>query len=71
MGSEEEDAFRLGGGRCVGGGRSDKCAHENLNMKMYCDPGAELFSSTLMPTATLVSVPKAAQVPLSVPRSGI
>lgn len=50
---------------------SDKCASENMNMKMYCDPGAELFSSTLMPTATLVSLPKAAQVPLSMPWSGI
>lgn len=40
---------------------SDKCASENMNMKMYCDPGAELFSSALMPTATLVSLPKAAQ----------
>lgn len=28
---------------------------------MYCDPGAELFSSALMLTATLVSLPKAAQ----------
>lgn len=38
---------------------SDKCASENMNMKMYCDPGAELFSSTLMPTATPLSLPKA------------
>lgn len=30
-----------------------------MNMKMYCDPGAELFSSTLMPTATPLSLPKA------------
>lgn len=31
---------------------SDKCASENMNMKIYCDPGAELFSSTPMPSAT-------------------
>lgn len=39
----------------VGGGCSDKCARENMNMKMYCDPGAELFSSTLMSSATPAS----------------
>lgn len=41
---------------------SDKCASENMNMKMHCDPGAKLFNSALMPIATLVSLPKAAQV---------
>lgn len=64
MGSEE-DAFRQ-----RGEDRADKCASENMNMKTNCDPGAELFSPTLMPTATRVSPPKAAQVPLSVLRSG-
>lgn len=58
MGSEEEDALKQRRG-------GYKCARENMNMKTYCDPGAELFSSALMPTVTLVSLPKAAQVLLS------
>lgn len=41
---------------------SDKCARENMNMKMHCDPGTELFNSALMPLATLVSLPKAVKV---------
>lgn len=36
-----------------------------MNMKMYSDPAIELFSSTLMSAATLVTLPKAAQVFLS------
>lgn len=39
--------------------RADKCAGEIMNMKMFCDPRAELFSPTLMPNATLVSPPEA------------
>lgn len=57
MVSEEEDA--VGNRRW---GCSNKCASENMNMKMYSDPVAELFSSTLMSAATLVTLPKAAQV---------
>lgn len=36
-----------------------------MNMKMFCDPGAELFSPTLMPNATLVSSPGALRAPVS------
>lgn len=39
-----------------------------MHMKMYSDPVIELFSSTLMPTATLVTLPQAAQVPFSLLR---
>lgn len=45
--------------------RADKCAGEIMNMKMFCDPGAELFSPTLMPNATLVSSPGALRAPVS------
>lgn len=44
------------------GGCANKCASENMNMKMYSDPAIELFSSTLMSAATPVTLPKAAQV---------
>lgn len=47
--------------------RADKCAGEIMNMKMFCDPRAELFSPTLMPNATLVSAPEAVWAPISVP----
>lgn len=57
MGSEKEDTDREGVGE-VGG--SDKFSSEITNTKMYSDPGTELFSSSLMPTATLISSPKAA-----------
>lgn len=47
--------------------RSDKCAGQIMNMKMFCDPGAELFRPTLMPNATLVSSPEAVRAPISAP----
>lgn len=45
----------------------DKCARKIINMKLFCDPRVELFSPTLMPNATLVSLPEAVQTPIPMP----
>lgn len=57
MVSEEEDA--VGNRRGVA---QINVPVKNMNMKMYSDPAIELFSSTLMSAAALVTLPKAAQV---------
>ena len=60
------DIYGVWGGRHIQAGdrriAQINVSGKNMNMKIYCDPGAELFSSALMPTAILVSLPKAAQV---------
>lgn len=52
--------------------RLKKCASKNINMKMCCDSQSELFSLTLMPTATLLLFHRLRQprFPLPAPCSG-